>query len=250
MRATQRRILTVIIALNLVALARAQGDNLQVQNVTVIVTDRAGRVFEDGILETTLIAAPGFDTGQTLGTETVQFNVGDTAKTFPIREGRADTRLLVQGDTSKEPFKYQFAAKSPDGRRVVSKNIDVTPNIKSLTLVAPDIMAPHTRTETTLGIAFLVIAAALVIVTFFYMGFRRMLFRRRMEVESARPASTIITFIYLLIMIMIVAAAWFRPDLWSAASSTYVILGGIFFVLFGVGFFFMIFLTRHKAVRS
>lgn len=246
-----RKIFTLaIMFLSAIGLVQAQSDSLQIQNVTVVVTDRSGRLFDAGTLETTLISAPGYEAGQTLGTESLQFSVGDTAKSFPIRDGRADTRLLVQGDTSKDPFKYQFAGKSPDGSRFVSKTIDVTPNTKSLTLVAPDVIAPHTRMETLLEIAFLVIAFAAVLRAFFYMGFRRMLFNKRMEVESAATASTILSLVYLLIAVVIAAAAWGWPDLLSGANRTYLILCSIFLVLFGFGVFLMIFFTRKPVIRS
>jgi hypothetical protein len=246
----QKIVLTAIIALNFASLARAQGEDIRVQNVTVTVTDRAGRIFDEGTLESTLIAAPGYENGQTLGTETVQFNVGDLAKTFPIRDGRADMRLLVQGDTSKEPFKYQLAGKLTDGRRFVSKNIDVTPNTRSLTLVAPEIMAPHTRAEAVQGIGFFVIAAGLVVLTFFYWGFRRMLFNKKMEVESAKPLSTIYTLIGLLVLVLVVGFAWFRPDFWTSLNSIYLTVGGGFIVVYSVFAFLLFFLTRNQPVRS
>ncbi len=250
MRMSRKVFAMAAVLLGATGLVQAQSDSLQIQNVTVVVTDRSGRVFEAGTLDATLLSAPGYEAGQTLGTESVQFSVGDTAKSFPIRDGRADTRLLVQGDASKDPFKYQFAGKSPEGSRFVSKNIDVTPNTKSLTLVAPEVIAPHTRMETLLEIGFLVIAFAAVLRAFFYMGFRRMLFNRRMEVESAAPASTIITLVYLLIAVVIAAAAWGWPDLLSGANRTNLILCTIFLVLFGVGLFLMVFFTRKPAIRS
>lgn len=250
MKAIQKLVLIAIVALNFTALAPAQSENIQVQNVTVVVTDKAGRVFDEGTLEATLIAAPGYENGQTLGTETVQFSVGDLAKTFPIRDGRVDTRLLVQGDTSKEPFKYQLAGKLPDGRRFVSKNVDVTPNTKSLTLVAPEIIAPHTTVEKVQGSAFLVIAVLLVVWTFFYRAFHRMLFNKRMEVDSARHASAVITLLYVLGIIAILGVAWFRPDFLTFANSTYGVLLGSFVLSYLLGLFFVFFFTRKQPVRS
>jgi len=228
----------------------AQNDP-QVQNVVVTVTDRSERLFDQGTLELTLVSAPGYENGQTIGTETVQFTVGDISKPFPIRGGNVDTRLLIQGDASKDPFKYQFSAKTPDGLRVVSKTIDVTSTTRHITLVAPESVAPLSRMELYGGMGFVAAAAALVIATFFYMGFRRMLFRRRMEVSSAVPASRIITLVYLVIILAVALAAWAKPDLFSGrATSTYLGLGMIFLGLYGIGVLVLFLSTRSSAVRS
>jgi hypothetical protein len=230
--------------------AFSQAENLQVHNLTLILADRSGRLFDEGTVETTLIAAPGYENGQTVGNDTMQFNLGDSPKTFPIRDGKADVKLLIQGDPAKEPFKYQFAGKRLNGSRFVSKTVEVTAETKSITLMAPDITAPLTRMETFGGIAFIVLALVLVAATFFYWGFRRMLFNRRMEVHSAVPVSRIITLLYVLITLAIAIVAWLRPDLWSRANSTYIGLFLIFFALYGIGFFFLFFFTRPRAVRS
>ena len=240
--------LFMVLAATAVSLAQNEP---QVQNVTVTVTDRSERLFDEGTVEVTLISAPGYESGQTIGTEAVQFSVGDVSKPFPIRQGAADTKLLIQGDASKDPFKYQLSAKGPDGSRIVSKSVDVTSNTRHITLVAPDVTAPLTRMEMFGGLAFVVLAAVLAIATFFYWGFRRMLFNRRMEVHSAVPASRIIAILYLLVIIALALAAWTKPDLLSdRATSTYVGLCLIFFGLYGIGLLFMFFLTRARAARS
>ena len=128
--------------------------------------------------------------------------------------------------------------------------MEVTAETKRITLMATDTTAPLTRMETLGGIAFIVLAWVLVVATFFYWGFRRMLFNRRMEVHSAVPLSRIITLLYVLITLAIAIVAWLRPDLWSHANSTYIGLFLFFFALYGLGFFFLFFFTRLRAVRS
>jgi hypothetical protein len=250
MRRNSSAWMTMVFVLLSISRGLSQADNLQVQNVTVVVTDKSGRLFDAGTVEITLISAPGFENGQTLGTETVQFNVGEAAKSFPIREGRADTRLLIQGDPSKDPFRYQLTGKGTNGLRFVSKNVEVSALTKTIALVAPDTRAPLNRLESAAGAAFVAFGCALVLLTFFYWGFRRMLFNRRMEVHSAVAISKIISWLYVLITVAIAAAAWFRPDLWTRATSTYLGLLLIFFALYGLGFFFLFFFTRARAVRS
>jgi len=230
--------------------AFAQDNKLQVQNVTVVLNDRSGRPFQGGTLETTLISAPGFESGQTIGTESVQFGVGDGKKLYPIQDGKAETKLLIQSDPSQPPFKYQFSGKDGSGNRFVSRSIDVSGQTHMITLVAPSVAAPLSTVEKVSGLLFCIITLALILATFLYKGFRRMLFNRRMEVHSAVLWSWILTLLYVLIAAATVIVAFLRPDLMSRATSTYIGLVLVFLGLYFLGFIFLFLSTRPHAVRS
>ena len=111
--------------------------------------------------------------------------------------------------------------------------------------------APVTHDEVYGGIIFTMIAVALILVTFFYFAFRRMLFNRRMEVASAVSWSNIITLLYLTLASCTVLVAYLNPSLLTQqAVNTYIGLIVTFIGFYFLGLIVMILMTRPRAVRS
>jgi hypothetical protein len=113
------------------------------------------------------------------------------------------------------------------------------------------VRAPVTHDETYGGIIFAIIAVTLIMVTFFYFAFRRMLFNRRMEVASAITWSNIITLLYLILASCTVLVAYLNPSLLTQqAVNTYIGLTVTFIGFYFLGLIVMILMTRPRAVRS
>ena len=250
------RTLLLVVALTFVLAAEGAGQTyppcepLQVHNVKVTLEDTSGRPFDSASLDVSLVSASGYESGQVLSCGPVQFAVGEeNVKTFPVRRGETTVPLLVPADPQKESFRYQFRARGADGESYVSHSWEVNTYTHTIALIC-DRNAPLRAPEVGGGLGFGVLALGLVLATFFYLGFRRMLFNRRMEVGSAVLWSTIITLFYLVLLSATVFLAYLYPSLLSKAVTTYA---GLIFAFLGVyllGLIFLMLTTRPRAGRS
>lgn len=240
-----------------IATAQGQpaGDSnaLQVRSLSVDLRDDADRRFDTAKLSVTLASAPGYENGQTLSKGSVQFNVADSeGKFYPVEDGQSNVALLAPGDAQSQPFRYNFSAKGSDGETYVTESpVEVDSTMPHAIHLRAKMRAPVTHDEVYGGIIFTMIAVALILVTFFYFAFRRMLFNRRMEVASAVSWSNIITLLYLTLASCTVLVAYLNPSLLTQqAVNTYIGLIVTFIGFYFLGLIVMILMTRPRAVRS
>ena len=243
---TQFAIAAGVLALLGIGGRAQENTGLQVQNVHATIVDRSGRSFNSGTLTTALAYAPGYDSGQTIGAESVEFTVGDGTKSYPIHDGGADLKLLVPADASKDPFKYQFIARESGGEPFLTRNVEVSGKTRTLSFVAPDKHAPLSSGEKVGGTIFSLVTVALIFATFFFMAFRRMLFNRRMEVSSATLWSNILTFLFVVIAACTIVAAFMTPELLTTSANTYLGLAAVFIGVYSLGIVFMLLATRPR----
>jgi hypothetical protein len=238
-----------------IAQAQATGESnaLQVRSLPVDLRDDADRKFDTAKLSVTLAAAPGYENGQTLSKGPVQFNVADPeGKSYPVEDGQSNVALLTPGDAQSQPFKYNFSAKGSDGEVYVTDlPIEVDSTMPRAIHLRARMRAPVRHDEVFGGIIFSIIAIVLILVTFFYFAFRRMLFNRRMEVSSAVSWSNIITLLYLILASCTVLVAYLNPSiLTQQAINTYIGLVVTFVGFYFLGLIVMILMTRPRAIRS
>lgn len=226
---------------------------LQVRSLPVDLRDDTDRPFETASLSITLASAPGYQNGQSVSKNAVQFVVGDPeGKPYPVEDGQGNVALLAPGDTQSQPFEYHFSAKGSDGKTYVTESpVQIDSATPRAIHLRAKMRAPVTHNEIYAGIIFAAIAIALILLTFFYLAFRRMLFNRRMEVSSAVIWSNIITLIYLVLASCTVLIAYLNPSLLTQqAVNTYIGLVVTFLGLYFFGFIVMMLTTRPRAVRS
>jgi hypothetical protein len=220
---------------------------LTTREVGITLVDQYGRPFREAGVAVAL--NPGGSYGDAVAAEGVEFLVNQ-AKTYPIRYGRAMVRLVVPSDAGQS-LSYLMQAKGPGGEVYASRRVEVSRNTREVRLTAFQVRAPNTQEETLAGVLFTVAALALVIVTFFYFGFRRMLFNRRMEVASASLWSAILTLFYILVVAGTISLAYFSPTLLTQNYLTsYAGLVTIFVGIYLLGFVFLWLMTRPQLERS
>ena len=215
--------------------------------------DDADRRFDTARLNVTLAAAPGYENGQTLSKGSVQFNVADPdGKSYPVEDGQGNVALLAPGDSNSQPFKYSFSAKGRDGVVYVTDSpVEVDSTTPRTIHLRARMRAPVTHDEVYGGAIFAIIAVALILITFSYFAFRRMLFNRRMEVASAVTWSNIITLLFLILASCTVLVAYWNPSLLTQqAVNTYIGLIVTFTGFYLFGLIVMLLMTQPRSVRS
>lgn len=225
----------------------ATQSDLNIQEVRVTVADNSGRSFQSGEIRIALTGAES--TNEAINVGGVEFLPG-AEKRYPLRDGVATARLIVPVDSGRS-LSYVFRASGPQGRVCASRTVAVSVSTREVRILSTNCNAPATSTE-IYGAAFFGIAAlGLIVTTFFYWGFRRMLFGRRMEVSSASLWSNILTLFYLVVASGTILAAYLTPSLLApSAQSTYIGLVMIFVGIYLLGFLFLMLMTRTPAVRG
>jgi hypothetical protein len=226
---------------------------LAARTMPVDLRDEANRPFETARLTVVLVAAPGYENGQSLTKNEVEFTVGEhEGKTYPVENGRASVAMLAPSDDQSQPFQYEFSAKGGDGATYVTDSpVEVGAAAPHAIHLHSITKAPLSHNERYSAMMFAIIAIALVVLTFFYLAFRRMLFNRRMEVHSAVLGSYILTFLYLILASSTILVAYFNPSLLtSQASTTYMGLVVVFLGVYLFGLLVMMLMTRPRLARS
>jgi hypothetical protein len=226
---------------------------IQVRTVPVELRDAADRPFETSRLTVALTVAPGYQNGQSVSKGTAEFGVGDSVgKSYPVEDGRASVVLLAPSDPQSQPFQYDFSANGADGKVYVTDSpVEVTSEMPRAIHLRSRLLAPVSHSEIYGSVLFAIAAVALILLTFFFLAFRRMLFNRRMEVGSAVVWSGILTLVYLVLASCTVLIAHLNPSLLTQqAVNTYIGLVVTFIGLYFFGLVVMLLLTRPRAVRS
>lgn len=246
-------LLVLFSVLLLPLLLRAQttpSGELEIHDLHITIEDTAHRPFDAAIVEVSLMSAQGYQNGQTVSRDTVEYVLGDENGTRnSVNDGEANARVLVP--SSGEPFHYRFRVRGPEGKVYVTRDdLAIDMNTRSLRLVAI-VRAPVNNQERWGSLLFFGVAVVLVILTFGYLAFRRMLFNRRMNVHNAILWSNILTVFYILLAISTVLLAYCFPSLFTAAAwTTYLGLVVIFLGIYLFGFTVMLLMTRPVGVRS
>lgn len=226
---------------------------LAVKTMPVDLRDESNRPFETARLKVVLASAPGFEGGQSLTRDAVAFTVGEQdGKTYPVENGQARVALLTPSDDQSQPFQYEFSAKGSDGATYVTDSpVEVGASAPYAIHLRSVERAPLSHNERYGALLFALVAVALIVLTFFYLAFRRMLFNRRMEVHSAVLSSYILTFLYLIVASSTILAAYFNPSLLTRqANTTYMGLVIVFLGVYLFGLLVMMLMTRPRPARS
>ena len=222
---------------------------LATRDVRVTVKDQHGHPFDTGKVNVGLADATGHTPNQVIEAGGTSFTVGDEdGKPYPVKDGAADVRLIVSSDDSAD-FRYRFTVKGNDGHQYVSRAISISSATRTVPLVITTYTF-HPPVETACIAIAGFVALVMVILTFFFWAFRRLLFNNRMEVHSASSITWILTLVYLLIIVCCLAAAYLQ--FWITMQYLQYDLGvvAVFLGFYLIGTLLLWIFSRPKAERS
>lgn len=244
MRYVRMYVLAGLLITNVWAQTSGTSPDLATRDVRITAADSAGRSFPDGTVIISMTQTEGVSDALNVGG--VEFVPG-IEKRYPVRDGVATAQLIVSSDAGPS-LEYSLKLKDGSGQQCATRTLETSLSMREVPLVSRNCKASPSHQEIYGAGFFGAASIGLIVATFFYWSFKRMLFGRRMEVGDATMWSTVVTLFYLVVASGTVAVAYFSPTLLSsAAQTTYVGLVVIFVGIYLLGTLSLFLITQSRA---